>query len=156
MSEHRARVLIRAGLLLVLVAFACASAWPQAAKSDPTCSPGNLQQVQPELVQEVDHFLHQLQAAVESNDRDAAAQLFKYPFAVHLKSGGFTVRTPADFVKKYDRIFPRRLVSLVENQRTQCINQVGARGFMLGQGEIWFDELGDGNMQAFAVNLIFY
>ena len=137
----------KATILGLLASLACTPVWSQTAKPDLTCSPGNLQQVQPEVAQEVSQFLLALQSAVKSNDKDAAAQLFNYPFAVHLKNGRFNVRTPEDFVKKYDRIFPKELVNVISSQKVECINQVGSKGFMLDRGEIWFDKFPNGKMQ---------
>ena len=156
MSFGKAMIAGAAGVAVLGLACAIAAAQSPAAKPNLSCTPGNLAEVQPEVSQGVGEFLHELQAAVRKNDKEAASQLFNYPFTVHMKTGKFVVKNQQEFEQKYSRIFPQPLIDLVESQQTQCLNRVGDKGYMLGRGEIWFDQFSGGKLQAFSVNLVFY
>jgi hypothetical protein len=84
-------------------------------------------------------FLAQLQAAVQSNNKEAVAGMIGYPLLV-LRDGKRT-RIPRKeaLLSNYDRIFTAPVRDAILQQTAQCLfgNSSGA---MVGSGEVWFRE----------------
>jgi hypothetical protein len=84
-------------------------------------------------------FLAQLQAAVQSNNKEEVAGMIGYPMLV-LRDGKRT-RIPRKeaLLSNYDRIFTAPVRDAILHQTAQCLfgNSSGA---MVGSGEVWFRE----------------
>jgi len=84
-------------------------------------------------------FLAQLQAAVQSNNKEEIAEMVGYPLLV-LRDGKRT-RIPRKeaLLSNYDRIFTAPVRDAILQQKAECLfgNSSGA---MVGSGEVWFQE----------------
>ena len=115
------------------------------------CTAG-LNEESPETAQSLSAFLETLKSALSSNDKRKLADMSAYPLRVVTETGKFKIRSQEDFLQHYEQIFPKSLVDFIETQQPQCISRVGAQGFTVGLGEIWFDQYPDGTVKFFAIN----
>jgi hypothetical protein len=84
-------------------------------------------------------FLAQLQAAVQSNNKEDIAGMIRYPLLV-LRSGKRThVQKKQAFLTNYGLIVTDPVRNAILHQTSQCLfgNSSGA---MVGNGEVWFSE----------------
>ena len=84
-------------------------------------------------------FLAQLQAAVQSNNKEEIAGMVSYPVLV-LRSGKRThIQKKQAFLADYGLIFTDPVRDAILHQTAQCLfgNSTGA---MIGNGEVWFRE----------------
>jgi hypothetical protein len=84
-------------------------------------------------------FLAQLQAAVQSNNKQQIAGMIGYPLLV-LRSGKRSrMQRKQAFVANYEQIFTSPVRDAILHQTAQCLfgNSSGA---MVGNGEVWFRE----------------
>jgi hypothetical protein len=96
-------------------------------------------------------FLAQLQAAVQSNNKEAIAGMISYPVLV-LRSGKRThVQKAQAFLANYPLIFTDPVRDAVLHQTAQCLfgNSSGA---MVGNGEVWFREEAPGQWKIITIN----
>lgn len=78
-----------------------------------------------------------LQQAVARHDAASVASLVSYPLAVDPHtSRAQTVRTPKDFVERYDRIMTPHIAEVITKQKYEDLF-VNYQGAMFGQGEVW-------------------
>ena len=84
-------------------------------------------------------FLAQLQAAVQSNNKEEIAGMISYP-GLDLRSGKRThIQKKQAFLADYGLIFTDPVRDAILHQTAQCLfgNSTGA---MIGNGEVWFRE----------------
>jgi hypothetical protein len=84
-------------------------------------------------------FLAQLQAAVQSNNKEQVADMISYPLLV-LRSGKRThIQKKQAFLTNYSLILTDPVREAILHQTAQCLfgNSSGA---MVGNGEVWFRE----------------
>jgi hypothetical protein len=96
-------------------------------------------------------FLAQLQAAVQSNNKERIAEMIGYPLLV-LRSGKRTrIQKKQTFLANYAEIFTSPVRDAVLHQTAQCLfgNSTGA---MVGNGELWFREQAPGEWQIITIN----
>jgi len=130
-------------LVFIILITACFLAGSKAQKPDaaahraPECQ-GNVRQ-NPKVMARVAEFLDELQAAIAANDRDHVASLIHYPLRVATKDRRFIVRSKADLIDQYDRIFPPEIKNVLMSEQPDCAN-ISSRGpLMFGDGTVWFN-----------------
>lgn len=147
-------------LLIVVLALVSRLAISQLAirqEQSAGCKPGNLfSESSPRTIDEMERFLTELHTAVASGDKLRVAQLAHYPLSVATANSTFTVYSDQQFVTKYDEIFPVQVRVFLLKQEPQCVSHVGARGYSIGTGQIWFDKYPNGAIKIFSVNAIVY
>ncbi|MGA9039960.1 MAG: hypothetical protein WB421_05440 [Terriglobales bacterium] len=127
------------------------------AQSSPTfkCASGNLSEEKPATADAIKTFWEKLESALEKNDKRSLSKMAHYPLSV-FSANKFSVQSETDFIKDFDRIFPKNLREMLIRQRSECISRVGAQGFSVGSGQIWFDQYPDGKVRFFSVNAVVY
>jgi hypothetical protein len=96
-------------------------------------------------------FLAQLQAAVQSNNKEQIAEMISYPLLV-LQSGKKThIQKKQAFLANYKLIFTDPVRDAILHQTAQCLfgNSSGA---MVGNGELWFDEQAPDQWKIITIN----
>lgn len=83
-------------------------------------------------------FLAKFQAALKSNDRKAVALLVSYPLLVTGATGRTQVRYRAQLLSGFDGIFTPAVRSAILKATPNDV-WGNSRGFMIGDGVIWFD-----------------
>jgi len=82
-------------------------------------------------------FLHRLRSSVDKNQRNEVANLVHYPLRVNFPKKKL-VRSKAEFLRIYDKIFTRELRCVLDNARDEDI-WGNYRGFMIGRGALWWE-----------------
>jgi hypothetical protein len=94
-------------------------------------------------------FLAQLQEAVAANKKKVVSSLVDYP--LNVVSRGRTHKiSKSSFLKQYDEIFTPTVKAALAAQRPEHL-YVKSTGFMIGRGELWFNEAGDGKFRIVTV-----
>jgi hypothetical protein len=96
-------------------------------------------------------FLAQLQAAVQSNNKEQIADMISYPLLV-LNSGKRThIRQKREFLTNFGLIFTDPVRNAILHQTAECLfgNSTGA---MVGNGEVWFREQAPDQWKIITIN----
>ena len=96
-------------------------------------------------------FLAHLQRAVRANDKNAIIGLISFPLRVNYKGGARSYGDARSVERDFDRIFTpqgRRAV-LTQSRDPIFSRDIGA---MVGDGELWFDQVAPGQVRIIAVN----
>jgi hypothetical protein len=96
-------------------------------------------------------FLSDLQAAVQADDKEKIAGMISYPLNVIYGDKRARIRNKQAFLARYDNIFDEHVRTTILKQSAQCLFG-NANGEMIGRGEVWFSEMGDGSVKIYTVN----
>jgi hypothetical protein len=147
-------------LVIVILVAASTSALAQSGGGEiriSGCKSGNLlQERDPSVVEEMGCFIGELKTAIAKGDKRRVARLVHYPLSFATADAELTIHSEQEFVKKYNRVLPPQLRDLLLRQETRCISRVGAKGFTIGTGEIWFDRFQDGKVKIFTVTAVVF
>ena len=78
---------------------------------------------------------------IKNNKKEAVANIVKYPLNREYPIPA--IKTKAEFVKRYNEVFDTTLKNKIINSNpAKDWSQVGWRGIMLNQGDLWIDEDG--------------
>jgi hypothetical protein len=84
-------------------------------------------------------FLAQLQAAVQSNNKEQIAEMIGYPLLVLSSVKRIHIAKKQAFLSNYSLIFTDPVRDAILHQTAQCLFG-NATGAMVGNGEVWFVE----------------
>lgn len=94
-----------------------------------------------DLKPEYQKFVKSFIANVKSNNKAGVATFISFPLGREYPIPA--IKNKADFIKKYDQIFDATLKSkIIKSNPAKDWSEVGWRGIMLGQGDIWMDTNG--------------
>jgi hypothetical protein len=143
MSRPIRAVILAAGLI--------ASAFSQgAAKVD--CGHSTVADFSPSLEPKANAFLTSLKAAVKAQDKHKVAGMAQYPLLVNMFKGHKQIKTAAQFIAEYDRLFTPSMRKAIEEQTPACLF-ANWQGVMIGDGEVWFEEQSNGSMKLKTLNV---
>jgi hypothetical protein len=142
-------------LLMLAAAPTLLAAQSESAKEPPNCE-GKLGEEQLNTARAIEDFWQDFQSSLRKNNKQHLAAMAKYPMNANLARGSLKVRTPQEFVRRYDEILPEELRQMLLKQPVNCIGRVGWRGFTVAEGQIWFDQYPDGKVKIMAVNVVVY
>jgi hypothetical protein len=96
-------------------------------------------------------FLAQLQAAVQSNNKEQIADMVGYPLLVLSSVKRTRIAKKQAFLSNYSLIFTDPVRDAILHQSAQCLfgNSSGA---MVGNGEVWFVEQAPGQWKIVTIN----
>ncbi|WP_394772974.1 hypothetical protein [Flavobacterium sp.] len=110
-----------------------------------------------DLKPEYQKFIKSFIDNVKNGKREAVAGIIKYPLEREYPIP--TIKNKAEFIKRYDQIFDATLKNkIIKSNPAKDWSEMGWRGIMLNQGDIWIDT--DGRLVAinyqsqFEMNLI--
>jgi hypothetical protein len=121
-----------------------------------SCKPGNLEQEAPSTVRAMSDFIEDLKAAIARKDKQGVAKMIEYPLSFASASQNVEVRSEEQFIAQYDKLLPENLKKFLLKQQSSCISRVGAKGFTVGSGQIWFDQFPDGKVKIFTITAVVY
>ena len=82
--------------------------------------------------------------------------MISYPLLFATANQQLKVGSRKELIAKYDQIITAELKTFLIQQEPECISRVGAKGFTIGQGQLWFDKFPDGKVRIFTINCVFY
>jgi hypothetical protein len=87
-------------------------------------------------------YFNQLQRAILANDEKwVSKELCSYPFSIFLPAGTVEIKDEKDFKKQFNRIFNSEMKKVLRDQSPNSLFK-NWQGLMIGNGEIWFGEIG--------------
>lgn len=99
-------------------------------------------------------FVQHLQTLVASDDRQQIATLIAYPLRINRGPKNRTlIRSRADFLAHYDSIITPKVRSALANKNAARCLFYNSNGFMIGNGEIWFDGDSASSLKIISMNL---
>lgn len=97
-------------------------------------------------------FFPKLQKAIASDDKAAVAAMVNYPFVAYSKTGSVQIKDAKHFIADYDKLITAKVKAAVAKQ-TYATLFTNWQGVMIGDGEIWFDQVGDSmEVKVYAIN----
>ncbi|KAF2080607.1 hypothetical protein [Flavobacterium sharifuzzamanii] len=91
-----------------------------------------------DLKPEYQKFISKFILEVKNSDKEAIAKRIKFPFKRDYPIP--SVKDKADFVKRYNQIFDKFLIEkIVKSDPAKDWSEMGWRGIMLNQGDLWID-----------------
>ena len=96
-------------------------------------------------------FLAQLQAGVQSNNKEEIAEMISYPLLVMVSGKRTHIQKKQAFLANYPLIFTDPVRAAILHQTAQCLfgNSSGA---MVGNGEVWFREQAPDQWKIITIN----
>jgi hypothetical protein len=121
--------------------------------AEAACPADTVDQLGPQLAKESRAFVASLKAATDANDRKAVSSMIRYPLAVHIGDRTFRAHTPEEFLHEYDRIVNSAVRKAIgDPQSLKCLF-FSPQGFMIGNGEVWFQKVSEGVYKVLYINL---
>jgi hypothetical protein len=151
MAWKRDQMLKKSCWLLLAFMLSC-TFHPLRAQAAPGCEGSTVDAQGPETAKTARAFLAQLQAAVRANDKEKIADMISYPVNVNSAGKRTRIRTKEIFLARYDTVFNERIRKAILDQSSRCLFG-NSNGEMIGNGEIWFDEINNGPVKIYAINL---
>jgi hypothetical protein len=128
---------------------------PHGGSSQPSqggvCHHSTVEDFAPGLAPKARAFLGELQTAVKAGDRQKLAALVRYPLDVYSAKEHRAVRTSAELIRDFDRLFTPSVRKAIEQQMPACLF-ANFQGVMIGDGEVWFEEQQNGTMKVKTLN----
>ena len=124
---------------------------PAPSTVDEACKGSTVDTQGPKTATAARAFLAELQAAIKANDKHKIAGMVSFP--MNFVTGGkrTRIRDKQTFLARYDTIFTEHVRTTILEQSSHCLFG-NANGEMVGHGELWFTELGDGSVKIITVN----
>lgn len=141
----------RTGMVLAGMLCAFISLQPLRAQAEQPCEGSTVDTQGAKTAKAARAFLAQLQTAVQANDKDKIAGMISYPLNVIHGGKRARVRDKQTFLARYDNIFDEHIRQTILKQSARCLFG-NANGEMIGNGEVWFSEMGDGSVKIITVN----
>ncbi len=85
-------------------------------------------------------FLLKLQVAVNAGDKAQVASMVNYPLRAGLNGKNVQIRTRAQFLKDYPKLFTPQVICAITSARNSDV-WGNYQGFMIGNGVIWWDQI---------------
>jgi hypothetical protein len=113
---------------LLVAAILVAPAIGQVTTAD--CGHSTVADFSPSLQPKANTFLASLKAAVKAQDKRKVAGLVRYPLLINMPKGHKQIRTSAQLIAEYDRLFTTSIRQAIEEQtprhRHACLQTGGA------------------------------
>jgi hypothetical protein len=145
------RSLFRTGIVLTVMLCGFVSRQPLRAQAEQPCEGSTVDNQGAKTAKAARAFLAQLQAAVQANDKEKIAGMISYPMNVIHGDKRARIRDKQTFLARYDNIFDEHVRQTILKQSARCLFG-NANGEMIGNGEVWFSEMGDGSVKIITVN----
>jgi hypothetical protein len=71
--------------------------------------------------------------------KSAVSAAIAYPARAYVSKQKFSLRSSADLIRYYDKIFSRKMIQAIRAAKTHDLFSRD-QGVMLGNGEVWFNE----------------
>jgi hypothetical protein len=92
-------------------------------------------------------FLTDLQKATAEEDKKTVAAMVSYPLKTKVAGKDETFEKAADLVKAYDDVFTPAILVAIKSQTYETLF-ANDMGVMIGTGQVWFSEIGEGEEKA--------
>lgn len=153
LSMDRRTLLLLLTLLVALPGVCIAQPDKTAAESDAACAGDTVDQLGLQAARDSRAFVARLKSATDSDNRTAVSAMVRYPLAVHIGDRTFRVHSPEEFLREYDRIISAAVRKAIDDPQSSKCLFFSSDGFMIGNGEVWFQKMPTGAYKVIAINL---
>lgn len=87
-------------------------------------------------------FFDAMKKSVTAEDKAAVAMMIQYPFQARIGGKSLKIRDAAHFIADYDQIITAKVKHALQTQTYETLF-ANWQGVMVGNGEIWFSNVGD-------------
>ena len=98
-------------------------------------------------------FLGKLRSAVRERNKRQVASMLRYPIEVSIADKTFRVSNSEEFMRNYERIVDGSVTAAILDEKSSRCLFSNSEGFMVGDGEVWFDEVSPGVFKVIAFNV---
>jgi len=98
-------------------------------------------------------FLAGLKAAIEAGDKEEVSKMMHYPLRLNTAAGNFQIRTRAEFLSRYNQIIDSEVIATIQDEMSSRCLFSNYQGFMIGDGQLWFQEISPGEFRVNTINL---
>lgn len=88
--------------------------------------------------EQIENFLTKLKLNLKADNSNKLADMFQYPFNCNSCKKPKIIKSRTQFKNRYKEIFTKKIREAVSNASLDELF-VNYQGFMIGNGEIWFD-----------------
>jgi hypothetical protein len=124
-----------------------------AESAEAACPGDTVDQLGPQIAKESRTFVTSLKAATDANDKTTVSSMIQYPLAVHIGDKTFRAQTPEEFLHNYDRIMNSAVRKAISDPQSSRCLFFSPDGFMIGDGEVWFQKTAAGVYKVITINL---
>jgi hypothetical protein len=143
--------------LLILLLIGSTTSRAQDAKASPCGGSDTVDKLGADTAKDTRAFVAQLQQLVRNDDKHAIASEVSYPLRVNKSANGkpthSLIRTPKQFISSYDRLFNGKVKSAILSPTAIPCLFGNYQGFMIGDGQLWFQETAPQIFRISALNL---
>lgn len=100
---------------------------------------------------DIEAFASKIKLYVTENNKTGLAEMIAYPIKVTINDSKVSISNKQEFVQKYDDIVNAEFKEKISNCYTKYLFS-NDEGIMLGDGEIWFDNLNNNGLRIYAIN----
>lgn len=145
------RLIIRGFIAVFLCSLISSELLCAQAVADEKCESSTVDTQGPKTAKTARAFLAELQQAVRANDRKKIADMISYPLNFIHEGKRTRIRNKQTLLTRYDSIFTEHIRKAILQQSAHCMFG-NYQGEMIGNGEIWFNEMDDGSVKIITVN----
>jgi hypothetical protein len=108
----------------------------------------------PEVAKQARDFLGKLRNAVQRNEKKQVASMVRYPISIHFADKTTVIRNSDEFTRNYRRIVSDSVkAEIIDEKSSRCLF-ANSQGFMVGDGEFWFQEFPQGVFKIVTFNVM--
>jgi hypothetical protein len=100
---------------------------------------------------DIEEFASKIKLYVTENNKKGLSDLISYPIKVNINGSKQLVSNKEEFEQKYDDIMNVEFKEQIKNCYTKYLFS-NSMGIMLGNGEIWFENLNNYGLRVYAIN----
>lgn len=98
-------------------------------------------------------FLSELKTAVELDQRSKVANMIRFPVPVGTPKRRLQIKDREEFLYNYEPIVTSKVKATLANEVSSKCLFANWQGFMVGDGEVWFDEISPGTLKVITFNI---
>nr|WP_319488696.1 hypothetical protein [uncultured Caproiciproducens sp.] len=100
---------------------------------------------------DIEEFAGKIKLYVTDNNKTGLADLISYPIKVNINGSKELISNKEEFEQKYDDIMKAELKGKIKKSYIKYLFS-NYMGIMLGNGEIWFENLHNNGLRVYAIN----
>jgi hypothetical protein len=118
------------------------------------CAGDTVDRMGPEVAKQARDFLGKLRNAVQRNEKKQVASMVRYPISIHFADKTTVIRNSDEFTRNYRRIVSDSVkAEIIDEKSSRCLF-ANSQGFMVGDGEVWFQEFPQGVFKIVTFNVM--
>ena len=118
------------------------------------CAGDTVDRMGPEVAKQARDFLGKLRNAVQRNEKKQVASMVRYPISIHFADKTTVIRNADEFTRNYRRIVSDSVkAEIIDEKSSRCLF-ANSQGFMVGDGEVWFQEFPQGVFKIITFNVM--